>query len=301
MKRILLLLMSISILFIVSCENDEKKEKETIKVNTTNITPTKNQNLNISFLLDLSDRIDPNKYPNATMEFYLRDVAYIKSVADIFIKHLQNKKVRRMNDKIQLYFDPEPKSQNINALSQSLRYEINRSNVSLDVLKEMEAAYATKPQNIYESAIKDNTYIGSDTWRFFKNKIEDFCILEDHRNILVILTDGYIYHENTLLKEDNHTSYLTPQLIRKLKLNTKDWKDKMGGENFGFITANENLEHLEILVLGINPDKKNPYEEDIILKYWIDWFHKMKVGKYEIKTAILPSNMDKIIKELILN
>ena len=57
---------------------------------------------------------------------------------------------------------------------------------------------------------------------------------------------------------------------------------------------------LVILVLGINADKKNPYEEDVIIKYWEDWFNDMKVKKYEIKTSALPSNMDKIIKEFIL-
>ena len=54
------------------------------------------------------------------------------------------------------------------------------------------------------------------------------------------------------------------------------------------------------MVLGINPDKKNPYEQDVVVKYWSDWFEAMKVNKYEIKSAGLPSNMDKIIKDFIL-
>ncbi|QHI37079.1 hypothetical protein IMCC3317_24570 [Kordia antarctica] len=300
MKKIVLRLAAIVILCLVSCKEESKEDKKEVKTNTTKIVSAENKNLNISLLLDLSDRINPEKYPNSTMDFYKRDVAYIKSVSEAFITHLQNKKVRSINDKIQLYFDPEPGNQNINALSQSLRYEINRSNVSLDLLEEMKQAYATKPAKIYELAIKDNAYVGSDTWRFFKNKINDFCILEDHRNILIILTDGYIYHKNTQLKEDHLTSYLTPQLIRQNKLNDKNWKEKLTAQNFGFIAANENLAQLEILVLGINPDKKNPYEEDVIHKYWNDWFRQMKVGQSEIKTAILPSNMDKIIKDFIL-
>ena len=38
-------------------------------------------NLNISVLLDLSDRIDTIKYSNPSMEFYQRDLGYLKSVA----------------------------------------------------------------------------------------------------------------------------------------------------------------------------------------------------------------------------
>lgn len=290
------------ILVVFSCKNEKQEEHKVTDDNIPNKTKmTKTENLNISFLLDLSDRINPQKYSNATMEFYMRDISYIKSVSDAFLAHLEKKKVRNMNDKIQLYFDPEPKNQSINLLSDSLKYHINKSNASLEVLEEIKNAYHNKPKSIYEAAIEDNTYIGSDTWRFFKNKVNDFCISKEHRNILIILTDGYIYHKNTLIKENKATSYLTPQLIRQHKLNTKDWKKKMERENFGFIAATENIENLEILVLGINPDTKNPYEEDVILKYWSDWFDRMNVKKYEIKTAILPSNMDKIIREFILN
>tara|TARA_R110001606_G_scaffold376284_1_gene534899 strand:- start:168 stop:626 length:459 start_codon:yes stop_codon:yes gene_type:complete len=149
-------------------------------------------------------------------------------------------------------------------------------------------------------AIEDNSYVGSDTWRFFKNKIKDYCIDDNYRNILVILTDGYIFHKNSKIEEDNKTSYLTPQTIRKFKLNTGNWQEKIEKENFGFIPATENLQNLEILVLGINPDNKNSYEQDVIEKYWSDWFNSMKVNKYESKNASLPSNMDKIIKDFIL-
>jgi hypothetical protein len=286
----------IFILFLLcSCAKDSINKKNTVsKKNTTK------QNLNISFLLDLSDRINPEKYPNESMEFYQRDVAYIKSVSEAFDMHLRKKRVRQMNDKIQLFFDPAPLNENINKISNQLKYNISRESVNLDLLDNIKATYASKPIDIYDLAIKDNSYVGSDTWRFFKNKIKDYCIDENYRNILVILTDGYIFHKNSKIEEENRTSYLTPQTIRKFKLNTGKWQEKIEKENFGFIPATENLQNLEILVLGINPDTKNPYEEDVIEKYWSDWFESMEVKKYEIKNAGLPSNMDKIIKDFIL-
>lgn len=261
----------------------------------------KNEDLNISFLLDLSDRIDPTKYPNESMQYYLRDVAYIKSVSEAFDTHLRTKKVRQMNDKMQVFFDPEPQNQNINSISNDLRYSVERENASLEYLDKIKNAYATNPLKIYELAIRDDKYVGSDTWKFFKTKVKDFCIEDNYRNILIILTDGYIFHEDTKMKEGNLTTYLTPQEIRNYKLNDKGWEDKMVDKEFGFIPATHGLENLEILVLGINPNTKNPYEEDVIRKYWSNWFDTMEVGRYDIKTAGLPSNMDKIIKEFILN
>ena len=290
------------LMILTACKEDSKEYSVDIEERTEKtLKRNSNDNLNISFLLDLSDRISPDKYPNSAMEYYQRDVAYIKSVSEAFDTHLRGKKVRAMNDKIQLYFDPEPSNQNINTISNNLKYNIDRKNVTLSVLDEIKNNYATSPKAIYDLAIADNKYVGSDTWRFFKSKVNDYCIEENYRNILVVLTDGYIYHKNTKIKEDNLTTYLTPSFIRDVKLNSKNWEAKINDQQFGFIPAAHDLSNLEILVLGINPDNKNPYEEDLIKKYWSDWFDAMKVGRYQIKTSALPSNMDKIIKDFILN
>ncbi|MBL7559847.1 hypothetical protein JAO71_08535 [Olleya sp. YSTF-M6] len=290
------------LLIVVSCKEDVNKGDTDIEVNTkTSVSHKSKDNLNISFLLDLSDRISPEKYPNSTMEYYRRDIAYIKSVSEAFDMHLRGKKVRAINDKMQLYFDPEPSNQNINTISNSLKYSLDKKNVTLSVLDDIKESYASKPQKIYDLAIADNKYVGSDTWRFFKSKVNDYCIEENYRNILVVLTDGYIYHKNTKIKEDNLTTYLTPSFIREVKLNNKNWESKIEDQQFGFIPAVHDLSNLEILVLGINPDNKNPYEEDLIKKYWSDWFDAMKVRHYQIKTSALPSNLDKIIKNFILN
>ena len=66
-----------------------------------------------------------------------------------------------------------------------------------------------------------------------------------------------------------------------------------------FIKANNDLSNLEILVLGINPDTKNQYEDEVIKAFWTKWFEAMKVKRYEIYTTELPSNMDKIIKDFV--
>jgi hypothetical protein len=73
----------------------------------------------------------------------------------------------------------------------------------------------------------------------------------------------------------------------------------MAAQNMEFIKANNDLSNLEILVLGINPDTKNPYEDEVIKAYWAKWFEAMQVKRYEIHTTELPSNMDKIIKDFI--
>ncbi|WP_303318574.1 hypothetical protein Q4Q34_04505 [Flavivirga abyssicola] len=289
-------------LLIYSC----KKEKEEtiiheVSADYTSVKLSSNRpNLNISILLDLSDRINPEKYPNPAMDFYLRDIGYIKSIAESFELHLRNKKSIKIHDNIQLFLDPEPADKNLNNKINHLKMSFTRDNATKAMILKISKSYDSISKSIYESAINDAAYVGSDTWRFVKTKAKDYCIEKNHRNILVILTDGYIYHKNNIIKEGNLTTYIRPQDIRNFKLNTAKWENKIMEHGFGFIPATDSLQDLEVLVLGINPDIKNPYEEDVIIKYWSDWFDKMNVGYYEIKTASLPSNMDKIIKDFIL-
>ena len=234
------------------------------------------------------------------MQFYRRDVGYLKSIAKAFSYKTSYKKSRKLDDKIQIYFDPEPSNPQINSLSNSLKVHVTRDNGTMELIESIPTLYEENALKIYKLALKDNKFIGSDLWGFFKNKVNDYCIRVGDRNILILLTDGYIYHEYSKRKEKNLSSYLTPQTIRANKLSHANWKSKIEQGNFGFIPIDTDLSNLEVLVLGINPSKKNQYDDEIIKKYWSDWLTKMGVKKFELKNANLPSNMDQIINDFIM-
>lgn len=77
--------------------------------------------------MDLSDRIDPVKYPNASMPYYQRDLYYIKSVEQAFVDHIKHKKILQLNDQMQVFFDPEPQNPQMNKLSQQLRVRFDKN------------------------------------------------------------------------------------------------------------------------------------------------------------------------------
>lgn len=282
------------------CKEDKHMPEENGAVETIKISSNNKPNLNISILIDLSDRINKKKYPNPAMEFYERDLGYIHSIVESFEFHLRNKRSIKINDHIQLYIDPEPADSDLNDKIHTLDITFTKNNAKKDLIMQTSVLYDSISKLIYNSAIKDNHYVGSDIWSFFKTNVRDFCIEKDHRNILIILTDGYLFYKDTKLKEKNLTSYLTPQDIRTFRLNTSNWKERMYNENFGFITSRKDLQELEVLVLGVNPDHKNPYEQDVIFQYWSKWLTNMNVKDFEIKTSNLPANMDKVIREYIL-
>ncbi|MBB6236941.1 hypothetical protein HDC90_001558 [Pedobacter sp. AK013] len=253
-----------------------------------------NQSLNISFLLDLSDRIAPKKNP----DFFQRDLGYIKSIETAFVNHVKGKKIMLLNDQMQVFFDPIPKIPNIDYLSQLLKVSFNSKTNKKDILS-VDNVYTQTSSKIYLHTIKENNYVGSDIWKFFKNNVQNYCIKDKQRNILVILTDGYMYHKNSKFLDKGKSSYITPAFIQSKKLISSDYRAIMKKNNLGFISFPYNLKDLEIIVLGINPSKQNPYEEDVIKQYWADWFTAMKVKKFHLISTDLPANLSPVLQKII--
>ncbi|ROH98866.1 hypothetical protein EGI16_20100 [Chryseobacterium sp. G0240] len=290
MKNIFYLLMIIS---WVSC----CKKPPTLP-GTNSQTEIDSNNINISILIDLSDRIDPATNPNPTMQYFQRDTEYIKAIEKGFLNHIKSKKIITYDDQMQVFFNPEPSDPKMNEFTKELKVSFNKDTPK-SYFDSVEKKYSELPLNIYQSAIKDGKYIGSDIWEFFKNKVNDYCIKKDKRNILFILTDGYMYHENTRFSEGSKTSYLTTKLIKANNLTASDFKNVIEKNKFGFVKANEDLSLLEVIVLGINPEKGNPFEEAVIKEYWENWFKEMKIRSYQIKSADLPSNLEPVILNAI--
>lgn len=302
-KQVLLLLGS---LIIISCAKDKKEGIENnllIKTESTisnskcpeYIFKAKANNLNVSILLDLSDRIEEEKTKS-------KDSAYLSSLAKVFVNHVKEKQLILLEDRMQLFFNPEPSDNKINDLAEKLKIGFTRE-TSKNQLKEVLKIYAETPSQLYNLAQNDakkvGRYPGADIWSFFKDNVKDYCINDCHRNILVILTDGYMFYDKTQMKEKNLTSYLTPKSLKRLRLNKSDWKQKIKQQQLGFIPATTDLKDLEVLVIGITSHNENPYAKAIIETYWSDWFNAMDVKKHKIKYAGLPSNIEKVISDFI--
>ncbi|PHN99648.1 hypothetical protein CSC82_32940, partial [Rhodobacteraceae bacterium 4F10] len=210
MKAYKLIIVTLCIILTHSCSN--KKENDPIaevskKVRSTSKIKSK-ENLNISIVLDLSDRINPKKYPEPSMEFYQRDLGYIESVAKTFENHIRGKRTNKINDKIQLFVEPAPSDSELNQKIATLKTQFDKTNATKDEILKTSKKYTEICNNIYETAITDDSYVGSDIRGFFKNKLQDYCVEEGYKNVVVVLTDGYVYHKDNLTKEQNRTSYL---------------------------------------------------------------------------------------------
>lgn len=281
MKKHILLFVSvtISLLFIfllTLCKSDSNK--------STPDTAEKPLPLNISVYLDLSDRLTRDLTPSQ-ME---RDTAIINHLVDIFINDcIKNGKIINSSNHFQVFFYPAPASSEIAQLAKGLNVDLAKSEIrnKKTDLKEMKSRFQSNLTQIYTDAIRDKKWVGSDIWGFFSNKIVDeLCIRPGYRNILIILTDGYLYHVANKINSGSAYSYVLPQTLAV--------------QGSSLLVKRNGLDNLEVLMLEVNP--YDPKQHDALVSVLEKWFKEMGVNKFQVSETAIPVNTEIYIDNFII-
>jgi hypothetical protein len=246
--------------------------------------------LNISILLDLSDRVIQPMQPTQPE----RDIEIVSILLDIFKKTMETKGAFQANDKIQILFNPAPSDPNINNIAKKLSVDLSKLKPveKKQVFDSIEKDFEHGLKTIYDLTLQTKKWVGSDIWRFFKSDVKDLCIKQDtnYRNILVIITDGYLYHEQSKDRQKNRTAYITPTYLQNEGFRNPNWQNKFNEKDYGLIFSGQTYENLEIMVLEVNPSAKFKNDEDVIKAFLVKWFDEMKIKNYEIYHTDLPQN-----------
>ncbi len=290
-------LMLVLLIGLSACGNDAPNNINAKDNSTKSTVNSIGKQLNISILLDLSDRISPVVHP-AKPEHFERDIAIIKNIADYFRSDMEGRGAFLSKGRIKVFFSPSPEDEEINNLAKKLDVDLSGINnkQKKNIYDHISTDFEEATSKIYQLAIKQNApdkFKGSDIWRFFKNDVSDYCINKDtnYRNILVLMTDGYIYHPDSKDKSGNRTAYLTSSLLQKEGLRKNpDWLSKFNSGDYGFLTKRKDLDRLEVLVLEVTPSENYKNDEDMIKKYLSKWFDEMHIKRYSIFNSDLPEN-----------
>lgn len=297
-KQFLLLLFISTI--ISSCNSSDKKANENAE---TIIVKKIGKQINISVLWDLSDRINPaiHKEQPSNAE---RDIAIIKYFADYLKSDMDKKGAFMAKGKLKVFFSPNPSDPNINALSSKLDIDLSNKDVKAkkDIYDNISGTFEQTAKQITDVTIKTSKWDGSDIYRFFKNDVKDYCVSKDtsYRNILVLLTDGYIFHPQSKGMVGTKSEYILPSLLASLGLrNNPNYKSVIQTKNCGLISTRSDLNNLEILVLEINSEANHKDDEDVIKLYLQNWFAEMKTKRFEIYNTDLPDNTKKRVSDFL--
>ena len=267
----------IALSFLVACGGGKGSNESTDK----KATVQSNKPLNISIYLDLSDRLERQMTPSQ-ME---RDIEIVKYLTEFVKKHAVSQKILPSRDRIKVFFYPIPNNSKIALLSQDLEMDLSKAQPAekKQMLLDFQEKFTSSLTKIYDATMQDKNWIGSDIWGFFKKQVDTYCIREDARNIIVILTDGYLFYAPNKQKEGNNYSYILPQTLTN--------------PNSGLIVSRQGLEKLEVLMLEINPF--DPKHQDQMEKILQNWFKNMGVQNMYVGETDQPSNTKLIIDKFL--
>lgn len=272
-------LLLMNVLVCISCGTEKKDEPAEVK------TP-----INISVFLDLSDRLDSTCNGGFPVSQMTRDTAVVNALVDYFVTTCVEHKISENKNRFQILFHPTPKTSDIMSLAANLNIDMAKISNPADKKKKLVAMkdeFSKSLTQIYEQTLRDKKWIGSDIWGFFCNKnakVDNLCIREGYRNIMVILTDGYIYHKDNMQQDGSSYSYILPSLVNNVP-------------DLSLMAPRTGLDSLEVTILEINPGK--PLMQSKLISVLETWLKDMGVKRYVVSETGMPSDTRTIIDNFL--
>ncbi len=271
---------------IVSASKKDKVEAQAQKNIPTEMP------MNISIMLDLSDRLI-TQGPNDNMPQMEKDTTIIGYVSRWFVNRQVQKKFMS-GDIMHVFCYPNPNIPNISQLQDSLSVDltlgsgkklaaINRNKQTLIAMPDV---WHRSVESIYSSALKTgpaNGWPGSDVWGFFERSVKSQCVKSGYRNILIIMTDGYLWHKTTWMQTaTGEYTGISPKTINQQKAITE---------------IEANLNNLEVLFLEINPSKPTDFGK--IKSLLTNWCNGMGIKHVDVICTDLPRNNNNSIIDFL--
>ncbi len=293
MKKTVFAFLTLGISLFSSCvsevDGNGKGTEESVEIST--------KQLNVTILLDLSDRIIATDTPNHTE----RDLAIVSNVVKYFKEDMRAKGAYMAKGKIQVVFSPAPSNSTIASLAKTLVVDLGPmdNKTKKYYYDNMDSIFTSSLRKIYDMSIQSNSWVGCDIWRFFKDEI-DLYKDDDYNNIFIVVTDGYIYHQSSVMQQGNRYSYLLPNLIRSKGLdNPTKCLDIIATQDLGFIATRKDLNDTKVLFLELNPNSSRPSDFDVMKEFLGKWCSEMGVQKYACYKTALPVQTEKAIKKFL--
>lgn len=261
----------------------------------------KKKNLNITILADLSDRIAATENPQQPE----KDTAAILTIVKTLKLYMEKKGIQHSEDRIKVVFYPSSNAEALTLAARNLK--INFADFQgpdrRDKYEKTDSIYSVNLGMLYSFASNAGKFSGSDLFNFFRHRVKDDCISEDtaaFTDVLVILTDGYLYQKDFMYREGNRFSYIAPHTEQiAVFRNTLDWEKKFESEDYGLVPAKVSLPGLHILALEFAPYKGNTIDLEIMKKYWFKWFQEMNIPAENIKIA--GTDTPALTEDIIIN
>jgi len=246
---------------------------------------------NICLLLDLSDRISPTSEPLQRT----KDRQAIAGILELFEEQVKSRLFVNSTDVIRVGVADQPTGygETLLRITDVMTIDMGRLKATKkrEQFPRLKEQFLARVDELYQVACANTAFEGADIWRFFREDLDKYRVSETAgrpiRNILVVLTDGYITFGNqkTRPRKDNRASFMNVARFRH-----NGWEQEFVSGNHGLMSGGKHPEW-EVLVLEVSP--KRTEDLPIITKYWSQWFEEMGINRYRIEKSNDSARMSK--------
>lgn len=264
----------VTLVIVTSCGSNGNKQSEKKIVKSINIT----------VFLDLSNRLVNGGTPSQQE----KDIDIVKDICAYFKEETKGIGILTSTNHLKVLFYPTPKSSKIATLAEELNVDMNviPKAERMPTLNKLSDKFCGNLTQIYKQTISESNWIGCDIYDFFDSKkVDQLCINDNARNILIILTDGYIYATNNLItnKKEHKYNFIDSQTINDPKSS--------------LITSRKGLNNIEVLIMEVNSPQ--PKSKKKVISLLENWLQGMGVKKYAVAETDLPINTRPILESFL--
>jgi len=259
------------------------------------LTKSARGNINLSIILDVTDRIAPKKG-----DMKDKDLEYINNILCAFTNHILNKRLIQIDDKITFYICPDKGLDNyVKKLNVELKGGAG-SSLTLPYISDINIRSKTILEELYEQRImtgeQNHWDDGGDIIRILRDYGSDLCVQDGYENKVIMITDGFSWEANSSTTDGgNKSNTLIPQNLKQF--DHSGWENQYTDGDYGYIPLNENID-ADFLILGLTKSPSGPYSYEILKHYWAELL-KDKVKTYDLLRNDSPSTLKPVIEKFI--
>jgi hypothetical protein len=260
-----------------------------------NWLPKPPQSLNVIVVPDLSRRIiDPYNNP----EQIKNDTMLLNYVWQVFkeaVKGKTDSKDRLLVD----ITDGGQAGRKFRLIADSMIFDLSKHHGKVNTLyfKQQGHKYEDNIDSLYKFA---KVPLGADYREYFchnlRQHIKANTLFDDYRNVMIIVTDGYLESQQTL-----YTGNLTlhNEMCRLLK-SGQSLDEIFTAKKLKIAPCDVDLSNLEVLILEVNERQVGTgCHFDVLKKCWKEWFHAMKVKNTDDNFFIKRNDASGLTKDII--
>lgn len=239
---------------------------------------------NICLLLDLSDRIDPAQAPLQEQ----RDRQAIAAVVEQFSDLVRHKLFINSRDVLRVAVAPQKSPYDATLLRVADRLTIDLREIRLaekrSAFPGLKTGFLAGADELFRAATANPRFEGSDIWSFVRDSLGSYRVAgapeQPVRNILIILTDGYLTFANQEQRprSGHRTSYMQVSRFRH-----QGWEEEFSAGDYGLISDGLHAEGWEVLLLEVTPHKTE--DLPIMRRYWEQWFKELGAERCRIERS----------------